>query len=231
MIKKILLAPFRLCFTIGKLAILGLINLLILILKGLILIGDGLDWIGGVISNILTTPIYAFGPALVLLFLFHYLYPTLGTTEVVGDKFREAPHVTYNKIKAASGFKTSAELVILPNADLRAYTNHRHIYMSQGFLDFLKSTDELAVILGHELGHIYQSHTFRTPLEPIAAEAESDRLGYLWASNAGYNACAISETFLRMGNTYGNHKTKTHPTNLSRVAANACLNIEIKEIK
>lgn len=88
-----------------------------------------------------------------------------------------------------------------------------HVYFTTGILNFVGSEDELAVIIGHEIGHVDKKHTIRKLQKLIIAnnllkdvgtlvanfqmvlttpfgqvdEYEADRIGAYFAKKAGYN--------------------------------------------
>lgn len=99
-----------------------------------------------------------------------------------------------------------------------------HIYFTTGILDFVDSDDELAVIMGHELGHNDKKHTVRKIQKMTIAnsvlgdigvmaanfqivitapfgqvdEYESDRVGAFLAHKAGYNPRKGKDFFAKL---------------------------------
>lgn len=99
-----------------------------------------------------------------------------------------------------------------------------HIYITTALLDFVDSEDELAVIIGHELGHNDKKHTVRKVQKIAIAnnflggigvlaaniqimltspfgqvdEYESDRMGAYFAKKAGYNPRKGKDFFIKL---------------------------------
>lgn len=121
-----------------------------------------------------------------------------------------------------------------------------NIFITTGFLDFVKNDAELAVILGHELGHVENGHidkivkrksamneygslghvaeniayTFIAPFGSID-EYISDRSGLYLAYQAGYDPMIGIEALKRMSSMDGeknsiNEFFKTHPYSIDR---------------
>ena len=108
-----------------------------------------------------------------------------------------------------------------------------HIYIITGMLDWVDSEDELACIIGHEMGHVDKKHCLRKVKKimfaeqitgdwaPIVLQAQSlitmpfgqedefeaDRVGVTFASQAGYNPWAALVSFQRIADTEGDHQT------------------------
>jgi hypothetical protein len=70
----------------------------------------------------------------------------------------------------------------------RAYHDQRLIVCTDNMTLFLQNTDEAAIILGHELGH----------LEIGKDEVQADRFGIDLAKLAGYNTLNTKEMWVRM---------------------------------
>jgi Zn-dependent protease with chaperone function len=73
-------------------------------------------------------------------------------------------------------------------AELQASTNGRRIRITTGMLQFLRTDDELAFVLAHEVSHVLLGHTGAfDESAPRSAEAEADRLGIQLVSKAGFD--------------------------------------------
>ena len=64
-----------------------------------------------------------------------------------------------------------------------------HLYVTTGMLDFVKSDDELAAVLGHEMAHVYKGHCNRKLKILTLADAGLGDLGAM-AANVGLLASA-----------------------------------------
>jgi hypothetical protein len=96
---------------------------------------------------------------------------------------------------------------------LNAFSDGRYVTFTTAMLDFLKSDDELAILIGHELAHNVLGHKARLEQEGVptgllsgiganagkvwATEAEADRLGLRLAWAAGYDISAAADLWRR----------------------------------
>ena len=105
------------------------------------------------------------------------------------------------------------------------------VLISTGACRDLRNEDELAVILGHEVGHIViwrkQGLRERTPEEARAVEFQADKLGVELAKKAGYNPnAAVQWDWRIMGYQYrmgldilADDSSSTHPSQIRRIRA------------
>jgi hypothetical protein len=85
---------------------------------------------------------------------------------------------------------------------VNAFSNAHGVVMTTSMLAFIRSDDELAIVLGHELAHRILGHPIMSDSEGVLAsfgikagelwrrEAEADRLGLRLAAAAGYDLSA-----------------------------------------
>ena len=91
-----------------------------------------------------------------------------------------------------------------------------------GMLRFVKSDDELAVVLGHELGHLPSSRAHGL-LAPTWSdhEREADIRGLTYAHRAGYDIRAGARVFERMATELavwpGDEAASPHPSHAERM--------------
>ena len=78
---------------------------------------------------------------------------------------------------------------------VNAFADMRRMVFFTGLLRFVKSDDELAGIMGHELAHNVLEHTIRTYR---AYEHEADYLGVYLAARAGYDPRGSKNFHLRV---------------------------------
>lgn len=91
---------------------------------------------------------------------------------------------------------------------INAHSGQQNITVNQGTLN-ATNVDELAFVLGHELAHSKLFHTGSTHKNEYAA----DKLGYFYASKAGYNMCNGVKLFKK----FPQRATDTHPSPKDRV--------------
>lgn len=123
---------------------------------------------------------------------------------------------------------------------INAYANGKTITVTAGMMDFVKSDDELAAIIGHELahnelGHIRKSITnyalslggtrFTRPFE-----SEADYAGLYYMSRAGFNMDNVEDMWRRLARRSGRPiaRAKTHPTFPDRYVRLAAARKEIE---
>lgn len=136
-------------------------------------------------------------------------------------------------------------VVLIPESGFNAFTTGGTIIVvNKGLLDEIRSDDELAVIIGHEMGHITANHVFEASTYMMGAkvsgnksiksqgfrdsftvgqETEADKIGILYAALAGYDPLAASQLWNRIYKKEGNNSAilGNHPINSERnVAAN-----------
>jgi membrane-associated protease RseP (regulator of RpoE activity) len=84
--------------------------------------------------------------------------------------------------------------------DVDAFAEQRHAVISEGMLTLLPRDEQLAVVVGHEFGHIAAGHT-RHGVDPsmrIEAEAEADYLGVYLTARAGYDISGAADVLRRV---------------------------------
>lgn len=149
-----------------------------------------------------------------------------------------------NRILSVSHFSSEQaqwKVFLLPDTTFNAFVNGgSYIMVHKGLLDQLKSDDEVAAVIGHEIGHnaanhIGESSTYQTVAMvtgsssigrstfqqsfTMTQEAEADRIGILYAALAGYDPYAASKVWERMYAAEGNQTIiSNHPLNRDRTA-------------
>ncbi len=99
-------------------------------------------------------------------------------------------------------------LKVVPDKDMNAWVHFGSdtVYITQGILD-AGTTDEIALVLGHEVGHLGYG----------ASEDRADWVGTSYTENAGYNACAGRNMFKKFLKKYGDPpKDDVHSPNMVR---------------
>lgn len=103
---------------------------------------------------------------------------------------------------------------------INAFTTGHGIYITV-LADKLLTTDEKALVLGHEMAHVILHHTdnafeFFVDSQSNENELMADNLGATWADKAGYNVCKGREAFLKFYREGGNSLNADHPPNTLR---------------
>lgn len=113
-------------------------------------------------------------------------------------------------------------VLILESDKINAYVGGGILAISLGMLRFVKSDDELAVVLGHELGH-FPSFSGHALLSGIRSdrEREADVRGLVYAYRAGYDIRAAAGIYERMATELvpgpGEGKLHGHPSHAERI--------------
>jgi membrane-associated protease RseP (regulator of RpoE activity) len=84
--------------------------------------------------------------------------------------------------------------------DVNAFAEERHVVVTEGMLTLLSHDDQLALVVGHELGHISAGHTTGgvDPGMGTNMEAEADYLGIYFAARAGYDISGAKDVLRRI---------------------------------
>lgn len=121
--------------------------------------------------------------------------------------FQHAQQV-YAKITKANGFWVIPKLGYDPTHQVNAHSGWGGIVINQGMLNFVRNDAELALVLGHELGHYKLGHMRSTPSNEFAADAR----GAYYMSKAGYNVCTGAKAMKR----FNDRASSTHPDSNER---------------
>lgn len=131
------------------------------------------------------------------------------TKEDVGEvylkllKHTGAPHMIPN-------------VVVQENILINAWINPDTLTITTGMLQFLEGKDELAVILGHEMGHLMLQH-FDVEGDSRLHESNADKYGIYLVLRAGYDICAAKKIWTKMKETNGDQiMTQSHPSPAQR---------------
>lgn len=123
---------------------------------------------------------------------------------------------------------------------INAYADGRNITMTTGMMNFVKNDDELALIVGHELGHNTMGHIRKIVSNIILSfggtrytrpfESESDYVGLYYMVRAGYSPEGVEDFWRRLAVTNPKYvaRAKTHPTYPNRYLSIAATRDEIK---
>jgi len=110
------------------------------------------------------------------------------------------------------------------SAVINAYADGKNISVTTGMMDFTKSDDELALIVGHELGHNTMDHirkivgnyilSFGATRYTRPFESEADYVGLYYLVRAGYSPDGVEDFWQRLSavSPKSISRAKTHPT-------------------
>jgi len=110
------------------------------------------------------------------------------------------------------------------NPTVNAYATGRAIIVTSGMMDFAKTDEELALIVGHELAHNTMKHIRKSVTNAVLSgmahrytrpfESEADYVGLYYLVRAGYNPDNVESIWRRMAsiNPRSVARAKTHPT-------------------
>ncbi len=123
---------------------------------------------------------------------------------------------------------------------INAYANGRTIVVTAGMMNFVKSDDELAYIIGHELAHNTHSHIRKSVTNYVLSlggtrytrifEAEADYVGLYYMVRAGYNPTVVEDLWRRLAlqSLRPIGRSKTHPAYPTRAVQIEATRSEIR---
>lgn len=116
--------------------------------------------------------------------------------EPLALEMRRGGHM-FNVTVQPEALKVNVEFDVEPNADINALTTPTKITLQYGILNFIRTEEELAVILAHELAHIVRRHTDSIPVIFMAGmlankltkdlERDADFYSLIFLKAAGYD--------------------------------------------
>lgn len=127
-------------------------------------------------------------------------------------------------LSVTPGTVCQSRLRLQTSSAINAFANGRSITVTTGMMDFAKSDDELAMIIGHELAHNTMGHIRKVIGNLILSgfstrytrpfESEADYVGLYYMVRAGYNPDEVEELWRRLADVDPRsvNRAKTHPT-------------------
>lgn len=147
------------------------------------------------------------------------IYPQFTSDEALKEKTQQ---IYLDIIKQSGTIKAVLPLDIEDTDEVNAYNDGRHIVIFMGAIKQADSWDEVALILGHEVGHGVLGHLRNCNLsdteEARLAEASADKIGAIYIMKAGYNICKAREFFKRLAQSEGDVLDGSHPSLMYRYA-------------
>lgn len=134
------------------------------------------------------------------------------------------------------------EAQLQPSEDLNAQADGRRVFITTAFVRYAVTDDQLAVVLGHELGHNVMKHRARITQSGTGAilgnagtmvgglltvEREADYVGLYLMARAGYDYASARDFWRQYGADYAKSRyaVGSNPGSLAR-ATNAATTIE-----
>ncbi len=163
--------------------------------------------------------------ALLIISLLVYNLDSVVSRVVNGFSNNQVEEV-YDNLYIHSGLGQKPPLTILESSDINAWTDGKEVVITAGMLQIMGSIDEVAMVLGHELGHVINydiphgamEFLLDMPIDGRYKEASADKIGAFIMMRAGYDICKgkkIMTTFKeRFGSDAG---SRSHPDNSFRV--------------
>ncbi len=120
--------------------------------------------------------------------------------------------VIFDKLAMNSGTTSILPLVILKSPMVNAWTDGKNITITTGLLDLMNGNDdELALVLGHEMGHVINydlehgimEDVLGFPVDNRYKEAAADKIGAFIAMRAGFDVCNGKSIFAKFKVAFG----------------------------
>ncbi len=145
-------------------------------------------------------------------------YPSLDGDKIGENGLTKQDVVeVYNTLQKYTGLPGGIpHLVIEDNPVINAWITPEALTITTGMLHFVHNKDELAAVVGHEMGHFMLQH-FELGGDSRIHEANADKFGTYLVLRAGYDVCGGQELWKRLDDTYGDPIiTDSHPSHAQR---------------
>jgi hypothetical protein len=113
------------------------------------------------------------------------------------------------------------KLLVITSTQINAYADPTNwqIGLYTGMLQYIKTKDELAAVLGHELGHIMMQHDILNPnndkdLQAVL-EGNADKFAIYLMLRSGYDICQAKNLWERLRVDNGDYEINTEHPNFS----------------
>lgn len=123
----------------------------------------------------------------------------------------------YNNLQKYTGLPGGIpNVTLLEDPQVNAWMTPTGMTVTTGMLAFVKNKDELAAIMGHEMGHYVLQH-FQLNGDSRLHEANADKFGLFVMLRAGYDPCVVEGLWKRIADTFGDEAiTTSHPGSAQR---------------
>lgn len=146
------------------------------------------------------------------IFLFLVLVTTLHTP-AYGDEWSRAFSVRARLMAVTPECMfRCGRLVVIQSKETNAWAGKKFLVVTKTIINKTKSDDELAFIIGHEMGHYLQPKT----LSGKAAEFDADTRGMSIMKRAGYNPMAAITFLNRLHVTFASPSSSERIRNLMK---------------
>ena len=144
-----------------------------------------------------------------------------GQMHIVNNKYPEIQNIYINLLKHTGYTSKMVPLYIIESDVKNAEATPIGIFLFTGMIDLVKDDpDKIALILGHEMGHVYLGHIYiqrrLSMIESQEIEAQADKMGAFFMLRSGYNICKGREWLKDFNNIYGDMGFEDHPDNAYR---------------
>ena len=128
--------------------------------------------------------------------------------------------VTFQQVKQVWAKMENSSGVHIPlyyiqDRHSNAYSTAWNVTITAGLLQDLQNADQIAFVLGHELGHYVRQH-YRQP-NSMSQELQADKLGVYYCKKLSYKKC--KSFFVRAKKVYGDRGGDIHPSWTYRLKA------------
>jgi len=138
---------------------------------------------------------------------------TLSSVTYAKTTFKQAQEVfkELNKL-------TGQHLILKYSSDLNsnAWASITGITINRGMLNDCRNKSDLAMVLGHEMGHWLMKDPWSIRAY-MYMEIRADRIGYGLCQQLKYGSNQCKSFFIMMYYKYGNESDEVHPTWLNRL--------------
>ncbi len=132
----------------------------------------------------------------------------------------------FDKLAVNSGTTHILPLIVLKTPMANAWTDGKNITITTGLLNIINGNDdELAMVLGHEMGHVINYDLEHGAMEMILnyqidnryKEAAADKMGAYIMMRAGFNECNGYSIMMKFKEAFGDDAgAEGHPDNAFR---------------
>lgn len=155
-------------------------------------------------------------------------------------EFSKLNKILYKIISVSHFSNENWKILYIPEPSFNAFvTGGTYVVVHKGLMDELKTDDEIAAVMGHEIGHVAAGHSSERQAHLTVmglagkksvsqegyveaftniSEQEADKIGILYAALAGYDPTAASRVWERMAAKSDNSWTyfRSHPADSDR---------------